>query len=341
MQVSVIIPMYNAEKFIVKAMESVLNQTFIDFEFIIVNDASKDESVRLVEEYAKKDSRIKLLHNTAEDAEHGAFAARNKGIDAAMGKYIYFMDADDFIDPKLLEDNLKLMEENDGDIVMFGYLKEVTKNGKTNCYSHHHILEGCYDRAGLKENIDDFWSGISLTVWNCLFKRETMGNMRFSKMKGGSDDTVFLLEYLEHSERIILNRREYYHYIINANSVSNRWNPAVIDSRYACAEAMKNFFKSLEISEEECLSTMSRRMVGFYSAVIYSMSFSSCPYSSSEKMECLKEVREKLEVDRYACFIDYRQLPFVERVKTFFICHKKESVLVTFGPLFLKTVRGM
>ena len=100
-KVSVILPVYNAEKYLNEAIESILKQTYTDFELLLINDQSTDNSKAICEEYSKKDNRIILLENNSEI--HGPGPTRNIGLDNVTGEFIYFMDADDWIDECLLK----------------------------------------------------------------------------------------------------------------------------------------------------------------------------------------------------------------------------------------------
>ena len=114
-KVSIIMPVYNAEKYLCEAIESVLKQTYTDFELFLINDMSTDNSKQICIEYAKRDRRIVLLENNSET--HGPGPTRNIGLDYATGEYIYLMDADDWIDKNLLEYCVDRMRETDADIV--------------------------------------------------------------------------------------------------------------------------------------------------------------------------------------------------------------------------------
>ena len=101
-KVAIIIPVYNAEKYLREAIESVLNQTYTDFELLLINDRSTDNSREICQEYTQKDNRIILFENNTEN--HGPGPTRNIGLDNATGEFIYFMDADDWIDNNLLKE---------------------------------------------------------------------------------------------------------------------------------------------------------------------------------------------------------------------------------------------
>lgn len=129
---SIIIPVYNAYTYIGKAIESILEQTYTNFELIIVDDCSKDNSLMLCNEYATKDARIKVLKN---DTNSGASVARNKGLDNALGKYCGFVDADDYIDQGLLETVYEALSVSNADMLKFGVFEEYysDKGDLVNC----------------------------------------------------------------------------------------------------------------------------------------------------------------------------------------------------------------
>jgi len=144
-KISVLMPVYNSEKYLKEAIESILNQTFSDFEFLIINDGSTDQSVNIIESYG--DSRIRLIHN---EQNQGLISTLNKGIDLSQGKYIERMDSDDISLPARLEKQFKLMEENE-DIGICGTLFQ--SFGNHNYIPNHpedselikaHLVFGCY-----------------------------------------------------------------------------------------------------------------------------------------------------------------------------------------------------
>lgn len=128
--VSIIVPVYNAEKFIRETIQTVLNQTYKNWELLVVNDCSTDNSKKIIEEYEKKDKRIHMI-----ELEHnsGAAIARNTGIENSKGRYIAFLDADDLWDKRKLEKQLKFIKENNYEFTYTGYEfadENGNKNGK-------------------------------------------------------------------------------------------------------------------------------------------------------------------------------------------------------------------
>ena len=113
-KISVIVPVYNTEKYISQCLESLINKTLKDIEIICVNDASKDSSLDVIKEYSKKDSRIKFINF---ENNKGVSAARNAGLDIATGEFVFFIDSDDWISENYLEDIRNVMDEADSDLV--------------------------------------------------------------------------------------------------------------------------------------------------------------------------------------------------------------------------------
>src|SRR5690606_38194995 len=119
-QTSIILPCYNVENYLPRAIESVLNQTNPDFGLLVVIDCSPDNSKTSAEKYALNDDRMRVF----EKPNGGLSDARNYGVERAKGEFIYFMDSDDFIEPDLLEDKLKTIEDENLDFIIFGYTQD-------------------------------------------------------------------------------------------------------------------------------------------------------------------------------------------------------------------------
>ena len=135
-KVSVIMLTYNREDLVARAIESVLQQTLSDFEYIIVDNGSSDRSGEIAEEYAKRDARIRVLHIPKSNIGTG----RNAGLDAATGEYITFIDDDDTAEPDMLEFLYRLVKENDADISLCGSMKEIEGEFLPNCVFEEKLI---------------------------------------------------------------------------------------------------------------------------------------------------------------------------------------------------------
>ncbi|MGN0398562.1 MAG: glycosyltransferase [Blautia sp.] len=182
-EVSIIVPVYQVEKYIRQCVDSILAQTFTDFELILVDDGSKDQSGKICDEYAWMDERVKVIHK-----ENGGLSdARNKGMDQASGNYFMFVDSDDYIAPTMIECLYKSILNQNADIAVCNYLyyfeNDRRKNFATNIKSE--VLSGAeifYNRKNERNY------GIWTVAWNKLYKSETFGKIRFRFGKYHEDE---------------------------------------------------------------------------------------------------------------------------------------------------------
>ena len=218
-KVSVIVPVYNAEKYLGEAIESVLNQTYTDFELLLINDRSTDNSKAICEKYALKDNRIVLLENDTES--HGPGLTRNIGLDSATGEFIYFMDADDWIDKTLLETCINRMRETNADIVQVGveYRRNDGKGSFQQCHNGNYLIT----REDIKKDFLKFWNDNSLMIWQQFFKSETVNGISFENMKNG-EDICYVMDALCNTEIIAYVPMPLYHYRFLEGSTCHSWN---------------------------------------------------------------------------------------------------------------------
>lgn len=201
---SIIMPVYNVEKFIRKSITSVLNQTYKNFELIIVDDGSKDESIKIAREMTKNINNVKILHK-----ENGGLAdARNFGLNYAQGKYVWFIDSDDYI----RKDSLKILSENVGaDIISFGYYKDI--NNK--------IIPVKIKNINYCKTTRYLLNSPSATMK--IYKRNFLekNKIKFEKGKYYEDLglTPWLIKYTKNIEFI---EDELYYYVIRENSIMTK-----------------------------------------------------------------------------------------------------------------------
>ena len=209
--ISIILPVYNVEKYLAKSIQSVLNQTFTRFELLVIIDGSPDNSKQIAEEFAARDKRIKIF-----EKENGGLSdARNYGLERALGKYIYFMDSDDWIENNLLSENLKLLEKEQLDFIVFGYIQDdEDRNGNIT----NSVFYQPHCNAFKKEepfSLDIHHLGLLGYAWNKIYKREFLINNKLKFEKGTSlvEDILFNSQVYKCSDIIRFNTKTYYHYI--------------------------------------------------------------------------------------------------------------------------------
>lgn len=248
--ISVIIPVYNADAYLRRCIDSILCQTFKDFELIIVNDGSTDRSAQIIREYATNDDRIELI----EKANSGASSARNVGIDNAKGRFICFVDADDYIN----EEYLAKLYQPDYDMVICGY----KRNNEDFSFNNDCCFHDSGDFVFRYHRLD-----LGRTLWCKLMRRDRIGNIRFDERLRYGEDFLFLLTVLgrcskikscqyigyyytepSYSGKYILSANEYYlnlqltESIIDKNFSDRDISPVVNFNRYLL---LSTFMKSL------------------------------------------------------------------------------------------------
>lgn len=194
--VSVVVPVYNVEKYLCRCIDSILNQTFTDFELILADDGSTDSCGAICDAYAAKDSRVKVIHRK----NGGVSAARNTGLDAAEGEYIAFVDSDDYIDRDFLQVLVSAMEEVNADVVVSNYRKENDRGERSGVRPHEvgkTLLQSADERMRyLVQNIMGGKAGWE--VYTRLFRRSVIeaNGIRFCTTCGNyAEDLGFVLQY--------------------------------------------------------------------------------------------------------------------------------------------------
>ena len=230
---SVIMPVYNSEKYLIKAVRSILRQTFADFELLLIDDGSTDSSGSLCQQLAGEDSRIKVFHKE----NGGICSARNFGLARACGKYVAFCDNDDLFAPDLLRDNYELAEQYHADVVRFSR-KKVTISGSGRLPDEVIHFQKAYIPAS------EFFSRYSVIdkagegVWAGIYRRDYIEKCgaRFDEgMRYGYEDLDFILQLYEHVPSVVLNPKVYYAWIFRyEHSTSGKTDINNIDSLIRC-----------------------------------------------------------------------------------------------------------
>lgn len=242
--ISVIIPIYNSERYLKQCLDSVINQTYNNMEIICINDGSADNSLNILNEYAKKDNRIKII---SQDNQGGGFA-RNVGIKIATGEYLFFLDSDDWFKPTFIKDMYSKAKKDDSDIVMCGYdvfdnkLNKFIKNVKI---SNQYITVSPFSPRKFNNSLFNI---ISPNPWTKIFKRElfTKYDLIFENYKSCDDLTCVCLA-LALSKKISIINKSYINYRYNQtdNQTANVANES--ESFFRAVQALKDKLKKFNL----------------------------------------------------------------------------------------------
>lgn len=213
--VSMIVPVYNSEKTLSRCIDSILNQTYRDFELILLNDGSTDTSGEICDAYAKRDSRVRVVHKE----NTGVSDTRNRGIDLARGEYLQFLDSDDWITPDATTLFVRTATEQQCDMVISQFYRVI---------GEHVSQKGAIDEDGLMDRSTyanhmmqkpaDFYYGV---LWNKFYKRSiiTEHRLRMDQSISWCEDFMFNLEYVRHTQTIYAMKVPVYYYVKTKGSL--------------------------------------------------------------------------------------------------------------------------
>lgn len=215
-KISIIVPVYNVEQYLKKCIDSILSQTFTNFELILVDDGSTDESGKICDYYARLDNRVKVIHKE----NGGLSSARNVGLEVAKGKYIGFVDSDDYISKFMFQKLYESLVENNCDISICDYTEVFQDNGTIYnekvgggklILNNIEALEKIYKEKG--------W--LYVVAWNKLYKKELFNGLIFPVGKVHEDEMI-AHELLYRSNKIIFVEEKLYYYLQRENSIMGK-----------------------------------------------------------------------------------------------------------------------
>lgn len=202
--ISVIVPIYNVEKYLCRCIESIINQTYKNLQIILVDDGSPDKCGEICDEYAKRDSRIIAIHQE----NKGVSAARNAGLDIAIGEYVGFVDPDDYIHEEMYKEMLDTLRETNSDLVICGY-DYVNEQGNVLRPYEEKDVQTLTQKEYMSMQFD-MPPTVRHTVWNKLFKAKHWGSTRFPEDLKSSEDVLALTEYINKINNIIFIHKPLY-----------------------------------------------------------------------------------------------------------------------------------
>lgn len=280
-KISVIVPIYNCEKYVSRCIESIMNQTFHDLEIILIDDGSNDKSVEICKNLEKKDSRIKLIC-----VENGGVSrARNIGLDFAHGDFISFVDSDDYLIPEMYERMYKNLIDNKADVSICGIMDYFTKRDGSIEKVRQSCIDGFFILDGEKAMEESLKSRLfSVNPVNKLFKRKLFDSIRYPEGKI-SEDAFLIPSVLLNADVVIYDSFPMYHYIRRENSITtSNFSPKDWD----IVEAYERHLKITEKNFPNILKAAEFRYLWAYTYVMDRMllSNSAVPEEDIKKAYC-------------------------------------------------------
>lgn len=292
--ITVIVPVYNSEKYLSQCIESILNQTFTQFELLLINDGSTDKSPEICQAYANRDSRVHVLTQK----NQGVSAARNRGLKEAQGSYLTFVDSDDYIDDVLLERAYNAILETDADLYMSGLVTEFFSDDKI-------IVKKIMSANGSKQyfikdlldDIDIFYP-ISYLFGPCckLWKRQILENgcIRYQEDMDFIEDFMFNIETISWVKKVILSDEICYHYRKESkDSLSSKFHPKYYEQYTYTYDCFRNM-----LQKYGCLSRTKKHFEGIYFSGLVSAIAESFLDPNAPK-QAQKEIIDKVAKNIY------------------------------------------
>lgn len=236
-KISIIIPVYNVEKYIRKCVDSILSQTYKNLEIILVDDGSLDNCGKICDQYAKIDNRVVVIHKQ----NGGLSSARNAGLKQATGDYIMFVDSDDSLEKIACESLINITNKTDADIICFNcsnvYLNETIDNSKNSyCYSNTHKY---YELSYAEAIIDNIYrKHIRYEAWSKIYKKYIFDTIKFKEGLLAEDFNVFY-KFLKIAKKIIYFDANLYLYLRRDDSIMGKKNTKLY---YDIFETEKDFY---------------------------------------------------------------------------------------------------
>lgn len=309
-EISVIVPVYNIAPFIGECIESILSQSFKDFELILIDDGSTDDSLKICQEYKECDSRIIILENN----HQGVGGARNLGLSHAIGKYIAFVDGDDMVHHRYLEILYNALLHFDADIVNVGYEKgeKVFINGlKSNFGSYKPV------RYSADEVYYNMFAGLKCTtVCMMLYKKNILENHRFDKFSVAED--------VEFNSRVFQNVKKYiyiplplYFYRTRSNSaVTSIFNLSKLDGTKAVEKAYYNILKTKPEYVHYALIRLYKSIISLYYNAPDAYKDEVVKLNESLKQRTIKKLfqNKKINLGLKFIFICFLKCPWLYKI---------------------------
>ncbi len=282
--VSIIVPVYNAEKYLNRCIDSILSQTMTDFELLLIDDGSKDDSGRICDEYSEKDARVRVFHKT----NGGVSSARNLGLDNAIGDWITYVDADDRCSYEYLEHLLSKVDEGTDLIISYAVICD-SIGEKAEVYPEYRVNETNFER--LFVDSDMHWH---TSPWAKLYRANIIyeNGIRFNEMMHIGEDADFLFSFMLITDKIYVSSGTDYYYTCDVSgSLTKRIN--TIDSELASYRTIRylvnRIIQQKNIKDNRAIENLGWLVASYVRRVLNSL-YHNSPLKADKRIEVIKSL---------------------------------------------------
>lgn len=291
-KISVIVPVYNSEKYIRRCVDSILSQTYLDFELLIINDGSTDRTREICDEYAVKDCRVRVFHKN----NGGVSYARNIGLDNAKGEWVTFVDSDDWVSNSYLYNLLSHIDSVD---LVISYAEIVYSTGKRRKENYgSKIITDKYDVLFVENDLN--WH---TSPWSKLFKTNLCENLRFIEGMHIGEDLAFLYTYMLNCDKVYVSSdTDYFYYVENQDSLTKRVNHLNEEllSYHNVNQVIGKLIKSKGITSPKALSKLGWITAYYVRRVLNSLYYDGEKRTLSSRIKYIKT----LDLEKYVKYIE-------------------------------------
>lgn len=335
-KVSIIVPIYNVEVYLSRCLDSLVTQALKEIEIIAVNDGSTDGSLKIIQDYARHDQRIRVI----DKPNGGVSSARNEGIRSATGDYIGFVDPDDWVDKEMYEEMYRVATEESMDIVMCTYIREFGSHSKEKrfdlpdqtYYRNEEVqfnmmrrLVGPIDEEIANPEYLDAWG----TVWSKIYRSELIKDHKLEfvdlHIVGTNEDSLFNIHACYYASSFGFLNRPYYHYWrANHTSVTSGYKPSLIDQWSKLYSMIENFLNEKQVQREFHIALNNRICLSTLGLGLNTISKDN-QESSYKKIKKLSSILHHQRITRAFHQLQINRFPIIWRM--FYFCAKSRFSL--------------
>lgn len=289
--VSILMPVYNACEYLEETVDSILNQTYEEFELVIVNDGSSDNTGVICNRLEEKDDRIRVIHKE----NTGVSDTRNIALDNAKGKYIAFIDSDDSVHKDYLKILLSSIEKSNGQLAVCGFKeRKISTNGQIEELSRVFYPKEVIATEDMKDLIMDFGNSRLLNpLWNKLYSRKIIeeNNIRFKEEVETGEDFIFNLQYFRKINNICFSKGELYYYIRrNNNSITYQYIDNMYEKGLKIHNLLEDFLKDMNFyNSKNKYILYGNHLMGVFSAFL-NLFHKDCKLTLKQKKHYIKAI---------------------------------------------------
>lgn len=289
--ISVLMPVYNSEKFLEETVQAVINQSYTNWELILVDDGSTDNSKKLCDELRKKENRIKFI----DKKNTGVSDTRNVALKNAKGQYVVFVDSDDLIHKDYLKLLVNSMNKYNTDLSVCNFIeRKISNTGKVEDINREFCPKEVIEMAEMKGYIMDFGnSGLLNPLWNKIYKNQIIkeNNITFDEKVETGEDFIFNLQYFRKTKKISFIKEKLYYYIRrNNNSITYKYIENMYEKGLEIHSLLESFLEDMNFyNKENAYVLYGNHLTGVFSAFL-NLYHDHCKLTSKEKRAYIKKI---------------------------------------------------